>query len=124
MTRFLSVADVMGIHDDESGAPVIDRAKLESAVAQPSLGLLGGFAYEPLLLQAAVLLHRLVMAHAFADGNKRTAWLACVDFLELNGVLVRDDVMQSEVVEFVVAIAANGLDQETVARWLEHITRP
>ena len=30
------------------------------------------------------------MAHAFIDGNKRTALIACVTFLELNGFTLKN----------------------------------
>ncbi|WP_375405744.1 type II toxin-antitoxin system death-on-curing family toxin [uncultured Amnibacterium sp.] len=112
--------EVVLIHDLRSAAPLIDRGRLEAAVAQPSLELLSGYAYESLFLQAAVLLlHRVAMSHAFADGNKRTAWLACVTFLELNGVAIRDDLSQAEVADFMVSVVADHLDQAAIARWLE-----
>lgn len=58
---------------------------LESAVAAP----LNSFYYGPdpsALRLAGVLAHSLVKNHPFVDGNKRTATVAMLEFLYLNGL--------------------------------------
>ena len=40
---------------------------------------------------AAAYAFGIAKAHAFADGNKRTAFLTAVTFLRLNGLAVRPD---------------------------------
>lgn len=62
-----------------------DVALLESALARPQ----NTYLYEQrvtLNLLASVYAIGLAKNHAFVDGNKRTAWVACALFLLLNGV--------------------------------------
>ncbi|MFJ3924938.1 type II toxin-antitoxin system death-on-curing family toxin [Streptomyces sp. NPDC090022] len=63
---------------------------LESAVHRPRARMLGTSAYEDLYEQAAALLHALATNHPLVDGNKRTAWLAAVTFLAVNGADLAD----------------------------------
>ena len=58
----------------------------ESALAAPFAGFGGEGAYPTLELKAAVLLERLVRNHPLPDGNKRTAFILMLTFLEHNGV--------------------------------------
>lgn len=79
----------------------------ESAVGQPSATCGGVYLYP-------TLLHK---AHAFEDANKRTAWLGCMTFLDVNGVELID-VPQEEVELLMVDVADNGFDAEQIAVWL------
>jgi death on curing protein len=54
--------------------------------------------------------------HPFIDGNKRTAWIVCAVFLELNGKPVILD--QSEVVAMILGIAGSAIDEQQFAKWL------
>lgn len=117
MTRFLSADQVVMLHDAEKACALLNRGYLESAVAQCSATWGGTYLYPTLLHQAAVLLFGICKAHAFEDANKRTAWLACVTFLDLNGVELID-VPQGEVVELMVRVAGDGMTVEAVAEWL------
>lgn len=60
-----------------------DRGLLESALARPQ----NAFAYgeEDILVLAVRLLAGIAQAHAFEQGNKRTAFEAMWHFLRLNG---------------------------------------
>lgn len=54
--------------------------------------------------------------HPFRDGNKRTAFLALVTFLGLNGL---DFVApEDEVVEKMLALAAGELDETALTEWI------
>ena len=91
--RFLTVEDVMGIHFfiiSEYGGSlgVLNRGLLESAVGSPAASFGGHFLNEFPFEMAASLLIGLALNHAFVDGNKRTASMACLSFLELNDVRV------------------------------------
>ena len=88
-TRYLSVDEVTAIAEVAfGGRPPEARAPglLASAVHRPRARMFGTAAYDDLYEQAAALLHALATNHPFVDGNKRTAWLATVTFLALNGV--------------------------------------
>src|SRR5947209_8078899 len=47
-----------------------------------------------LSLQAACLANGIAVNHPFLDGNKRSAWAACVAFLRLNGHAPLDDALE------------------------------
>ena len=75
--RFLSVADVLGFHEDQlanyGGAPgVRDMGLLESAVAMPMAGFGDQYLHADLFEMAAAYLYHIVCNHPFVDGNKRT----------------------------------------------------
>jgi death-on-curing protein len=117
MTTFLTVEEVIALHDREKVCPIIDRGKLESAVGQPSQTWGGEFLYPTLLHQAAALVFCLCGAHAFEDANKRCAWLSCATFLDINGIELLD-VAQAEIEDLMVDIADHGMTIEDVLEWL------
>ncbi|MCC7365348.1 MAG: type II toxin-antitoxin system death-on-curing family toxin [Dehalococcoidia bacterium] len=95
-TRYLSLPEVIEIQRQavlHAGfSPVlIDRGKLESAVARPATEAFGEELFPTLAEKAAALLQALVIAHAFLDGNKRVAAASAALFLELNGVIAEPD---------------------------------
>lgn len=92
-----------------------DRGLLESALVRPQ----NSFHYSlgPKLHElAAAYAAGITMNHPFIDGNKRTAWIVCALFLELNGRSVIAG--QVEVVECVVGLAAGALTEDQFAAWL------
>jgi death-on-curing protein len=75
--------------------------------------------YQPdtdLATLAAAYAFALAKAHAFSDGNKRTAFLAAMIFLGLND---RDlEATEEEVVTIMVSLAAGHLDEDALAAWM------
>lgn len=89
MIRFLSTADVLNVAQDilgDGAVGVRDIGLLESAVLRPQTTVFGEDAYPSLLEKAAALLHSLASNHALLDGNKRTALVSTLLFLQANGV--------------------------------------
>src|SRR5699024_8276914 len=70
-------------HGGSSG--VRDEGLLESALARPQQLFAYGDPPPDLADLAATLAYGLARNHPFVDGNKRTAYVACRTFLELNG---------------------------------------
>ena len=66
---------------------------------------------------AAAYLFHIVANHAFVDGNKRTAFLAMLVFLEQNGHDIAP--LENDAVEAMVAVAKGEWDVDRLARWLE-----
>lgn len=120
MTHFcLSPDDVVSLNAELTDNPfnVLDRGKLEAALAAP-LQTFGGKLLVPSTVErAALLLIGLVKAHAFSDGNKRTAWVCTATYLMLEG-LPLDDVSGAEVADFVEAVAVDRFNTEEVRVWL------
>ena len=87
---FLDVTDVERAHESAiavSGGSdgIRDLGLLESAVATPRMTVFGDPAYPTLATMAAALAYAIAKNHAFVDGNKRTATVVSLTFLELNG---------------------------------------
>ena len=76
-------AELFGLSLTEAADRLLNRGALESALARPRHYA----AYEgaDLASQAAVLAQGVALDHPFIDGNKRTAFLVLLAFLDLNG---------------------------------------
>ncbi len=117
MTRRLSYEAVLLINQRITGDCVVrDSDGLDSALNRPFQSAFGDDAYPTLLEKAGALLHGLAAAHAFKDGNKRTAWTTCLAFLELNGVEIERD--EDAAGPFVIALVEHQEDARTAALWL------
>lgn len=81
--------------------------------------------YEPesdLATLAAAYAFGLAKAHAFNDGNKRTAFLTAAIFLGLNGKDLA--ATETEVVQAMTALAAGSLTESAMATWIrERLSR-
>jgi len=122
--RYLTVEEVVLIHDrilDRSGGSkgVRDWHLLDSAVK----GSFGGDDLDPsVFAKAAALGQSLLLNHPFVDGNKRTAWEAMHTMVEENRHSLSAEA--DEIVEFMLAIANEDRDSETMAAWLEGHSEP
>lgn len=88
-TRFLSVEDVLALHQDLiarfGGDPgVLNVGALEAAVAQPRMTAFGVLIHPTCAAQAAAYLFHLTANHPFCDGNKRIGLFAALVFLRDN----------------------------------------
>jgi death-on-curing protein len=116
--EFLELDEILEIHAlqlDEFGgmAGVRDRGLLESAVEQPRATAFGDLLHADLFEMAAAYLFHIVKNHAFLDGNKRTALVAALVFLDINGVsLERDD---ERLYELTMAAAEGRADKTQIA---------
>ncbi len=61
--------------------------------------------------------YRIVRQHALPDGNKRTAFLAMVEFAERNGRSWIDD-EEDRTVEMMIAAAAGTVTEAVFSRWV------
>lgn len=112
---------VLAVHEMQlaehgGSAGIRDQDLLESALMRPQnvhLYSPEGTIYD----LAALYAIGLVKNHAFVDGNKRTAWLACALFLELNGLFVI--AAQEDVVVIMLGAADGTITEEVVSAWLQ-----
>jgi death-on-curing protein len=117
---YLALADVLELHALIIGATAIEaagqlrnRAGLESALARPET--YAHYQEADLALQAAVLAHGIAQGQQFIDGNKRTALVAMLVFLEINGWRV--DASDPELADWMLSFS-RGATPETVAELL------
>ncbi|WP_220739616.1 type II toxin-antitoxin system death-on-curing family toxin [Leuconostoc miyukkimchii] len=101
---------------------VISDASLEAIIEQPKQVVFGRELYPSIWLKAAYILQKTAKKHAFSDGNKRTAIIASLVFLNINGYQPIDDELINNAEEFVLAIT-NSPDTEAImlkiAEWLK-----
>lgn len=116
---WIDSAVILAVHDEliaEHGGPpgVRDRGLLESALARPTNRAAYGKADHADL--AACYATGIARNHPFADGNKRTAFVAVELFLSLNGwKLTAADV---ESVIAMLALADGTLSEAAFADWI------
>ena len=108
----------------EHGGPsgIRDMGMLESALARPK-NLLAYSGEEPSLQRmAAAYAFGIAANHPFVDGNKRTALIASVTFLKLNGLILTADKADRYLTFY--ALAAGTVSEEALAEWLVKHTVP
>lgn len=116
----------LAIHDRQlaehgGSAGVRDENMLESALARPQRLYAYGDPSPDLADLAASLAFGLARNHPFVDGNKRTAYVVCRTFLELNDASLHAPAEEKYL--SILALAEGKLAVEEFALWLrEHIT--
>lgn len=101
---------ILGTTADVAVDRLRDRAGLEGALARPET--YARYQDADLALQAAVLAHGIAEGQPFIDANKRTALIAMLTFLEINGWQVR--ATDPEMAEWIISFSS-GATAEQVA---------
>ena len=117
---FLNLEEALAIHHDQihrygGKGGVRDLGLLQSALAMPSAGSSTEYYHSDLFEMAAAYVFHIVKNHPFLDGNKRTAAVAALVFLAMNGVQVR--ATNEALVDTVLAVAAGTLHKSGVAEF-------
>ncbi len=113
------------VHEEQlaehGGAPGLrDAGLFASALARPQQ--LAAYGDPDAAALAAAYGFGLVRNHPFADGNKRTAFVAVELFLALNGLALGAD--DADCVLTVIALAAGDLSEAEFAAWIRQHLRP
>jgi len=94
---------------------VRDENLLKAAIARP----LNKWHYDDpkpdIFTLAAAYCFGLVKGHPFHDGNKRTAYIVAVVFLELNGYVCAPK--QANIVRTILGAAEGSIGEEELAKW-------
>jgi death-on-curing protein len=125
--EFLDLDEVLLIHREQllrfgGGDGLRDQGLLESAIAMPRATFGGAYVHESLFTMAAAYAFHIAENQPFLDGNKRTAILSAVVFLELNGFVVAEP--PSCFYDAMIAVAERRLDKAGLAALLEQLARP
>ena len=115
--------EVHAFHDpalsEHRGMPGLrDAGLLESAAFRPRTAY--EYGVSDLAELAAKLAFGIVSNHAFFDGNKRTALLASLTFLLLNGK--RFTAGESEIAALLIDAANRELSEEELTHWFKQRT--
>ena len=112
MTVYLDPEDALAAVS-RMGLHLRDEGLLFSALARPAAHAFGIDAYESIELKAAALFSSIARNHALLDGNKRTAWVLTVAFLNINGWDL--DMTQNEKFDLILAVAQGSLELDEIA---------
>lgn len=93
-----------------------DLGRLESVIAIQTQNVFGQELYETIPGKASAMIRAIIADYPFVDGNKRTAMLAGLTFLNLNGF--KFSIEQGKIENFAVKIATDHLTIKDISRWL------
>ncbi len=124
--RYLKVEEILLIHkyvvQRYGGSQGLQSIELlESAVFRPKTSFGGKELYKTCFDKGACLIHSLISNHPFVDGNKRTAMVAGIVFLSLNGYVT--DFSQEEVVEIALDIAKRNIELKELTKIMKRKSR-
>lgn len=119
---YLSTEEVVALHEiciDEFGGlrGLRDFGLLESAVHQPRQSFGGEDLYKTVWEKAAALAWSLSQNQSFLDGNKRTAALSMLVFLDINGHECR--ATPGCLYEAIMNISEKKYTYQDLACWIE-----
>jgi death on curing protein len=125
MAVYLDLATFLLIAEEVLETPAEDLARLpglhlaESALNAPAAEFGGVEFYPDLVLKAAVLCARIAKNHPLPDGNKRTAFLSMLEFLDANGTAWhRTAADPEETVAMIEGVASGTVDEHALADWI------
>ena len=101
---------------------VRDESLLHAALGRPLNKWHYNTPKPDLFTLAAAYCFGLVRGHPFHDGNKRTAYIVAIVFLELNGFVCAPD--QVDIVETMLGAAAGTFSEDRLAEWFRANASP
>lgn len=120
--HYLTAKQILLLHEvviGETGGShgIRDRGAILGLGELPRQTAFGREAYPTVFLKAAVYCRNIIFGHPFTDGNKRTAMVAAIVFLELNGYGVNTP--EGSVEAFALRVISDQLGLEAIADWFE-----
>lgn len=91
-------------------AGIRDRNALYAAIAQPWSEMMGVEFYPTIVEKACRLAYEIITQHPFADGNKRTALLVLVTFLDSEGIAYSGD--KEQLHHMILSLASGEAEYE------------
>jgi death on curing protein len=122
--RYITVSELIFINGRILNDPLIMSGKqkirdidlLLAAEQRPQSSAFGQDAYKTLAEKAAALLHSVARNHPFKDGNKRTALIAMLMMLQVNGQKPLWD--REEALQRILDVAEGRQNSGLFAEWL------
>lgn len=127
--EILTVEQVIGINkqvvsQQQQKHVCLNEEKIDSALAAAFYPGDFPFRYGGIAKVAGALCYFLTKAHAFLDGNKRTAGISAAIFMELNGYqLIYPWDLKKDINKFADMIdqtAANHVSKDELIEWFDH----
>lgn len=106
---------------------ILNKSLVESAVGAAFFDMEGvGYVHGETPEIAAALCFKVIKNHAFGDGNKRTAAISSVAFLDLNGLELsyhKDDI-GTEFHRIIESVADNKTSENDLKKWfMDHTSQ-
>jgi death-on-curing protein len=124
--EYLTIDQVLALHTEALTLGGTEGLRSEhllaSAVLQPQQSAFGEDAYPALAEKAAAYGYFLTENHPFIDGNKRTAALTMLAFLDVNGYELAED--DAAIEQMFVDLAAKVIGQSEFFGWVCNHIRP
>lgn len=122
----LTLEQILQLHalvlvKDGGAGGVRNIGRLEAVVSAQHQVVFGEELYATVFTKAAALMRGIIGDHPFTDGNKRTAMLAGLTLLEVNGY--NFTAQRGELEDFAVRVATDQLDIDAIADWLKRHSR-
>ncbi len=125
--RFLTMGEVLLILQDQirrygGRFGVRDTDLLSSALSMPSASYQGEYLHRDLYSQAAAYAFHICQNHPFVDGNKRTALVAALVFLSLNGIELQDP--HDALFQLMMDVSSKGTGKTDIAATFRRLHKP
>lgn len=95
---------------------LVSETALNMCVEQPKQETFGMELYPNIEDKAGILYINLAKKHCFGNANKRTATMALLVFLAINGKELK--ATPKELEDFVVEVVVSTFDKEVVSKWI------
>ncbi len=103
---------------------LFDQGKIESALSAAFYPGLYPFVHDGVPGIAGAMTFYLTQAHAFQDGNKRTAAITGVSFMTLNGwdiqYAIDEQTDRNDFADLILKCASSQASKEEVIAWFEN----
>ena len=121
--KYIRRKDILTIHKEleklyQLDSSILLQSNLELALETPKRKIFGTEIYRTLNEKAAALMYNLIKLHPFIDGNKRTALLATILFLDQNDRKFKRNT--NEEVETTLETSKCNTDVEQLTDWIKN----
>lgn len=119
--KFLTLVEVIDIHNNQIGlyggkAGIREFKLLLSAINMPKVTFSGQFLHTDLFEMASAYIYHICRDHPFFDGNKRTALVCGLVFLEMNGKAINDP--ESKLYDAMIGLAGGKIKKKEISELL------
>lgn len=122
--EFLTLAEIIEIHKNQLSnyggeEGIRNISLLSSAIAMPKSTFEGNYLHKDLFEIAAAYVYHISQNHPFVDGNKRTALVSGLIFLDFNNIYLDDP--KEELYKMMMNTASGKMNKNKIAEILRNL---
>jgi death on curing protein len=116
--------ETIDVHGGNFNPPhnFLNEENLDYLIEVINSELYGQQMYPTVTDKAAVYCYNIICNHIFSDGNKRTGLLASLNFLNINGFDISQDVSNDTMTNFIMAVASGEISLDDCRIWFKENT--